>query len=93
MRTQDFMAQPDPATHDGIELWGMVNQLPASNDDTAFAVVTDPQIRPEMWTVFLRLKEGGAEDLLDCLSPEEARETAAELASLYGWGVIDKIFA
>ncbi|MFQ1831811.1 hypothetical protein ACK362_17690 [Aeromonas veronii] len=93
MRTQDFMARPDPATHDGIELWGMVNQSPASHDETAFAVVTDPQTQPDMWTVFLRLKDGGAEDLLDCLSPEEARSAAAELAEIYGWGVTDKIFA
>ncbi|MEB8287707.1 hypothetical protein OKT24_18285 [Aeromonas veronii] len=93
MRTQDFMARPDPATHDGIELWGMVNQSPASHDETAFAVVTDPPTQPDMWTVFLRLRDGGAEDLLDCLSPEEARSTAAELAEIYGWGVTDKIFA
>ncbi len=93
MRTQDFMARPDPAIHDGIELWGMVNQLPALQDETAFIVVTDPQTTPEMWTVFLRLKEGGTEDLLDCLSPDEARTSAAELAKQFGWGVVDKIFA
>lgn len=91
MRNQDFFNLPDPDFHDGLELWALVNLNDKTDEQTCFEPVTTKDVTPDMWTIFLHCRTGGIIELLDCLTQEEARKEADEIASHYGWEISDFI--